>query len=427
MERRSSLLIAGCLALAALTAAEEPSGSQPDPTGPADGPAPPASGSASAATPVPAAAPPSIDVVFVLDTTGSMGGLIEGAKQKIWSIANTMASGSPAPRIRIGLLAYRDRGDDYVTRQTPLTDDLDMVYAQLMRFAAAGGGDTPESVNQALHEAVTGFEWSVEPSTLKIVYLVGDAPPHLDYPQDIHYLDTCRRAAESDILINTIQCGGLAQTTPIWQEIARRAEGQFAAIAQSGGVAAVATPFDAELATLGEELRATVVGYGSAEEQVKHWEKNEIAKEIEACAPAEAKADRACYAASDAGLVTLAGSKDLVVDVQSGSVKVEDLKKEDLPEALQPLSAVELKNLVAESAEKRQAIQQKIQTLDGRRRAFIDEQRRVQPGRDSFDSTVVDCLRAQAAKKGIDIAAPDRDRSGGTPKQETPAKDGSGS
>ena len=53
---------------------------------------------------------PKIDVVFVLDTTGSMGGLIQTAKEKIWSIATTMASAQPAPEIRIGLVAYRDRG-----------------------------------------------------------------------------------------------------------------------------------------------------------------------------------------------------------------------------------------------------------------------------------------------------------------------------
>ena len=83
---------------------------------------------------------PQIDVVFVLDTTGSMGGLIQAAKEKIWSIASTMASAQPAPGIRIGLVAYRDRGDDYVTKVVDLSSDLDSVYAKLMDFAANGGG-----------------------------------------------------------------------------------------------------------------------------------------------------------------------------------------------------------------------------------------------------------------------------------------------
>lgn len=57
-----------------------------------------------------------IEVVFVLDTTGSMSGLIQAAKEKVWSIASTMAQADPAPEIKMGLVAYRDRGDEYVTR-----------------------------------------------------------------------------------------------------------------------------------------------------------------------------------------------------------------------------------------------------------------------------------------------------------------------
>src|SRR5215213_11593381 len=68
---------------------------------------------------------PKVEVVFCLDTTGSMGGLIEGAKQKIWSISNQIVSGRPTPDLKVGLLAFRDRGDAYVTKFTALTDDLD--------------------------------------------------------------------------------------------------------------------------------------------------------------------------------------------------------------------------------------------------------------------------------------------------------------
>src|SRR5512143_2860384 len=59
---------------------------------------------------------PKVEVVFVLDTTGSMTGLIQGAKEKIWSIAKHIASGKPTPDVSIGLVAYRDIGDAYVTK-----------------------------------------------------------------------------------------------------------------------------------------------------------------------------------------------------------------------------------------------------------------------------------------------------------------------
>src|SRR5262245_52004400 len=92
---------------------------------------------------------PKVEVVFCLDTTGSMGGLIQGAKDKIWAICNQIVSGKPTPDLKVGLVAYRDKGDAYVTQVHDLTADLDAIHAKLKTFQAQGGGDTPEHVNQA--------------------------------------------------------------------------------------------------------------------------------------------------------------------------------------------------------------------------------------------------------------------------------------
>src|SRR5688572_9896051 len=128
-----------------------------------------------------------VEVVFVLDTTGSMSGLIHAAKEKIWSIASTLAQAQQAPEISMGLVAYRDRGDAYVTQVVDLNRDLDSMYAKLMNFAADGGGDGPEAVNEALEAAIHRLSWSQDPSTYKVVFLVGDAPPHMDYQDDVKY------------------------------------------------------------------------------------------------------------------------------------------------------------------------------------------------------------------------------------------------
>src|SRR5215813_10722871 len=82
--------------------------------------------------------PPRVEVVFCLDTTGSMGGLIDAAKQKIWSICNQIAGGKPTPQLKVGLVAFRDRGDDYVTKVFDLTEDLDAIHTHLMGFRAQG-------------------------------------------------------------------------------------------------------------------------------------------------------------------------------------------------------------------------------------------------------------------------------------------------
>ena len=132
------------------------------------------------------AAPRRVEVAFVVDTTGSMSGLIDSAKKKIWSIANTIVDQYPDAEIRFGLVGYRDLGDAYVTKHFPLTTDVQDIYAQLLLFQASGGGDTPESVNEALDVAVAKLGWtdSRQVKADRILFLVGDAPPHMDYDQD---------------------------------------------------------------------------------------------------------------------------------------------------------------------------------------------------------------------------------------------------
>ena len=84
----------------------------------------------------PAVAKPIVEVAFVLDTTGSMGPLIEGAKRKIWSIATSIVDTNPDAEIRMGLVAYRDIGDEYVTKVFPLTTDIQDLYANLLELRA---------------------------------------------------------------------------------------------------------------------------------------------------------------------------------------------------------------------------------------------------------------------------------------------------
>ena len=161
-----------------------------------------------------------VEVVFVLDTTGSMGGLIHAAQEKIWSIAGTLAQAQQAPEIAMGLVAYRDRGDAYVTRVVDLNRDLDSMYAKLMDFRAEGGGDGPEAVNEALEAAVERMSWSRDRDTYKVVFLVGDAPPHMDYQDDVKYPGIVAAAAAKGIVVNTIQCGSMADTVAPWRHIA---------------------------------------------------------------------------------------------------------------------------------------------------------------------------------------------------------------
>src|SRR5438874_7776499 len=341
---------------------------------------------------------PRIEVCFVLGTTGSMGGLIEGAKQKIWSIANEMISAQPTPELKLGLIGYRDRGDEYVVKSFSLTDDIDAIYGHLREFQAGGGGDTPESVNEALAEAIHKMPWSSDKKVLKIIFLVGDAPPHMDYSNGPKYPDLCREAAKKELIINTIQCGEMAETKPIWQEIAKLSEGSYVGISQSGNVAVISTPMDKELRGLNERICATLIPYGDSTLQAEVHAKYAAAKS----APVSAMADRLTYNSKTGR--AMQGRGELVDALNESKLKVEEIDQKQLPAELQKLDRDELQKRVAKAREERDDLQKQIVELSKKREAYIQSENKrlaAEGTGDSFDQKVTETLHAQAAKKGI--------------------------
>jgi Mg-chelatase subunit ChlD len=342
---------------------------------------------------------PRVEVAFVLDSTGSMGGLIEGAKQKIWSIANSLvarrpAAGLPAPEVRIGLVTYRDRGDQYVTRLHDLTADIDTVFRDLQDIHADGGGDDQESVNQALYEAVHRLGWSADPEVLKIVFLVGDYPPHMDYRGEAQYPETCRAAATRGLVVNTVQCGGVPETTRVWKDIARLAEGAYVALEQSGNMQAVPTPYDGEIASLSAEVSRTVVAWGARERRAEAEAKTRAAAE----APAAVAADRAAFNLATGGKA-IQGGGDLVEDL-AGGVDLARIKKEELPPQMQGLSLEEQKAYLAGRRAAREALNLQLSELSQRRAAFLlQEQQQLAGAGDSFDRKVAEIVGAQLERK----------------------------
>jgi uncharacterized protein YegL len=350
-----------------------------------------------------------VEVAFVLDTTGSMGGLIQAAKEKIWSIASTMASAQPAPEIRMGLVAYRDRGDDYVTRVVDLSTDLDSIYATLMDFQAQGGGDGPESVNQALHDAVEKLSWSQDDQTYRVLFLVGDAPPHMDYQDDVKWPRTLKAARSRGIRVNSIQCGANPGTTREWRKIASLGQGDFFQVEQAGGAVAIATPYDERLAKLSEELDATRLYYGDAEDREKQTRKLEATDKLHKAASVTAKARRAAFNLSKSGEANLLGEKELVDEVTSGRVDLDAIAPDELPEPLQAMPAAEQKALVAKTGERRAELRRQMEDLADQRAAYLRDKVEEGGGAEgSLDESIFRAVREQAVGAGLeyDAAAP---------------------
>ena len=343
-----------------------------------------------------------IEVVFVLDTTGSMSGLIEAAKEKIWSIASTMASAQSAPEIKMGLVAYRDRGDDYVTKVVDLSSDLDSMYATLMDFKAGGGGDGPESVNQALYDAVHKISWSQDQDTYKVVFMVGDAPPHMDYQDDVKYPVTVKVAQGKGILINTVQCGADGNTRNQWQQIAHLGGGNYFQVDQAGSAVAVVTPYDKKLADLSKEIENTRLYFGNKEEKAKQREKHAATDKLHAFSSDAALARRAEFNASVSGRANMYGDNELIGGVSSGVVDLSKIDADELPAAMQEMSLEEQESLIEEKAEKRKKLEHEIEVASQRRNDFLKNKAKEAGGyKDSLDEKIYSAVREQAGKKGF--------------------------
>jgi Mg-chelatase subunit ChlD len=335
-----------------------------------------------------------VEVVFVLDTTGSMGDLIEGAKRKIWSIANTIVEQNPGADVAMGLVGFRDRGDQYVVKTHAMTEDLQSLYGRLVKFEADGGNDTPESVNEALATAVSDISWSKGEHVRRIVFLVGDAPPHMDYPDDRKYPEVLKEAKQRGIIVNAVQAGNDSETQEIWKDIAQRGQGRYMSIPQDGGaVVVVVTPYDDDIRNLQGELDGSVVPFGGAEQREGVMRKM---TERKAAAPST-QVENSKYYASRSKKEVVTGGGDLLADVKNGVVKLDDVSDVELPEALQGLSADKRRAWVGEKLAAREGLETKMQALMAKRDAYVLEQNKSAAAEpvDSFDRVVEETIRLQ--------------------------------
>jgi hypothetical protein len=336
---------------------------------------------------------PVVEVAFVLDTTGSMGPLIEGAKRKIWSIATAIADANPNAVIRMGLVAYRDIGDDYVTKTFNLTTDIQDLYGNLLALNARGGGDWPESVNEALEVGVTKLSWTQGSEICRIMFLVGDAPPHMDYKQDTKYPEVVRMARERGIVINAVQAGDAHDTARIWREIAQRGNGRYIPIPQDGGrVVIIETPWDDEIIELQGRINGTVIPYGPRAQRASVEQKT---AQVSA-APRSAASEMAGYLNKTGAGAAVTGRGDLVADVTSGRQKLDSVKDDDLPDTLRALKPAERQAAVDKNMTERKALNDRMAALVKKRDAYVLEQRSKAPkSADSFDRAVAETLKSQ--------------------------------
>jgi Mg-chelatase subunit ChlD len=316
-----------------------------------------------------------VDIVFAVDTTGSMAEEIDAAKRTIFSIANTIRATQKNADLRIGLVAYKDTDADsaYVTRPFALTSDLDAVYAELASLTAAGGDDFPELVTLAMADAID-MQW--RPSATKLMFIVGDAEPAVR-PGVPTYETVTRLARDRGITVNAIQSDNRSDTALAFQNIASMGGGEFSVIPKDGGVQQIATPYDDKLAELSATIDSTTVIIGTDGARDEYRAKMEAAQ----AAPAPSKADRAGYYAKPG---TVRADADLVEGYASGTASFESVDPAALPADLRDKDKGQIKAELDRRVATRKQAQKQIEQLSKDREDYL---KKHAPG-DGFDAKV---------------------------------------
>lgn len=153
-----------------------------------------------------------VDIAFVVDATGSMGDEIDFLKVELLDVIDRVQTTYKDLNIRLGNVFYRDKTDAYLTKNSPLTNNVKAGVAFIKDQKAGGGGDFPEAVDEGLEEAIAELKWSGE-AVARILFLVLDAPPHQNETVNKKLQQTISLAAQKGVRIVPIVGSGIDKST----------------------------------------------------------------------------------------------------------------------------------------------------------------------------------------------------------------------
>jgi len=358
------------------------------------------SGAASAGEASEAAEPPAprIQVAILLDTSGSMDGLIEQAKTQLWKIVNEFIFAEKdgrKPQLEVALYSYGmgSEGDGgFMQRLLPLTTDLDKVSEKLFALRTSGSA---EYCGWVIQRATRELAWSASTGDLKVICIAGNE----EFTQGkVDYRESCKEAASKGIVVNTIHCGNEAEgVSGKWKDGALLADGTYSFIDQNRAVVHVNAPQDAKIAELGEALNKTYVPFGAAGADAAA---RQVAQDANA-----SKSSMGSYVqrqVTKANAFYVNANWDLVDAVQNKQVRLAEVKEADLPENMRKMDAREREAYVGSQLNERQRLQKEINTLNLERQKYVDAETKKQAeakGKKTLDAAMSETLRAQAAKR----------------------------
>lgn len=346
---------------------------------------------------------PRIQIAVLLDTSNSMDGLIGQAKAQLWKIVNEFATSKKdglVPDLEVALFEYGNNSlpskEGYIRLVLPLTDDLDRISEELFALTTNGGS---EYCGHVIKNAVAALDWSNSDRDLKAIFIAGNEP----FTQGgVDYRHACMAAVAKGITVSTIFCGpydtGVATK---WADGAALADGDYMNIDQDRKIVHIRAPQDAEIARLGILINTTYIAYGADGSTGRLRQ----AREDENAGKYSSAGSHVQRAVSKASGQYKNSSWDLVDAVLEGGVKLQEVKKSDLPDEMKNMTLKEQAAHIKATADERRSIQKAISKLNKARKAYVAKEMKkaAEEGASTFDAAIIKALRRQAAARNFTI------------------------
>lgn len=343
---------------------------------------------------------PRVQLAILLDTSGSMSGLIEQAKTELWQIVNeliTAKQDGKQPSLQVALYEYGKSSltpeSNWIRQITPLTDDLDKVSEELFKLTTNGGD---EYCGAVIERAAKDLAWSGDHNDLKMIVIAGNEP----FSQGpVDYKKACKDAIAKGIIVNTIHCGGGIPDG--WRDGALLADGKPMNIDHNAQVVHVESPQDKKIAELGVAINKTYIPFGA---HGKAGAERQVAQDANASSVSPQIAQQRAVTKANGYYRNSAWC--LADSYLDGKVDWTKIKKEDLPENMREMTIAQREAYIKGKLDERKTIQDEINTLNKARVKYVAEKRKelAADGKETLDAALIGAIREQATKKKFDFA-----------------------
>jgi hypothetical protein len=349
-------------------------------------------------SPTAAFAKAKIQIAILLDSSNSMDGLIDQTRNQLWQIVNFLTKvtkDGEVPDLEVALYHYGNdslpSSEGFVRLLTGFTPELDLVSEKLFSIKTNGG---QEYAGWVIRSAMQELNWSKDPADFRVIFIAGNEP----FDQGpVVWTQSVNLAVKGDTLVNTIYCGSAeSQERQLWASGATVAKGSHFNINQNQVIVVIKSPYDDEIYSWNTKLNETYIPYGR---------QGIIGQQRQAAEDSNAGVNMVMRGASKASEYYSNDSWDLLDALENGTVKLETISDESLPEIMRGMTLTEKKAYVAGKKTERERIKKTIRELSQKRTEYVERQRKASTdkGENTVDSVIIQSLRQQLAAKGFKL------------------------